>query len=286
MSHLAASLRSPAANPGLVRRAVGPGAPADHVGSRGRVGDGEGHRGGDLARDPPDDAGGGGPRRSRFELAIFDLDGTLVDSVPDIAWALNQTLAEEGRGPLTVAAVRDLVGDGARELVARALAEPSSGGARRVPNIDDCLARFVGHYRSHVAVDTRLYPGIGPLLERLSHTAGLVLAVLTNKPKPITTPLLTYLGIAGYFAAVIGDGDGFPHKPDPTAARRLIAECRTSVEHTVVIGDGLPDVRMAHAVGCASISVTWGYVSTAQLQAESPQWLASTAGDLERLLIT
>jgi phosphoglycolate phosphatase len=243
------------------------------------------HGGGDLAREPPDDAGGGGPRRSRFELAIFDLDGTLVDSVPDIAWALNQTLAEEGRGPLAVATVRDLVGDGARPLIVRALAEPSSGGLR-VSNVDDCLARFVEHYRGHVAVETRLYPGIGALLERLSRTAGLILAVLTNKPKPITTPLLTDLGIAGYFAAVIGDGDGFPHKPDPTAARRLIAECRTSVERTVVIGDGLPDVRMAHAVGCASISVTWGYVSTALLQAESPRWLASNASDLERILIT
>jgi phosphoglycolate phosphatase len=265
---------------------LGRGAPVGHGGGHGAPGQREDHGGGDLAREPPQGEGGGGPRRSRFELAIFDLDGTLVDSVPDIAWALNQTLAEEGRGPVTVAAVRDLVGDGARELIARALAAPSSGGLRRVSNVDDCLARFVEHYRSHVAVETRLYPGIGALLDRLSHTAGLVLAVLTNKPKPITTPLLTELGIAGYFAAVIGDGDGFPHKPDPTAARRLIAECHTSVEHTVVIGDGLPDVRMAHAVGCASISVTWGYVSTPLLEAECPRWLASTTADLERLLIT
>jgi phosphoglycolate phosphatase len=267
-------------------RAAGRGGPADPVGSRGGAGEGEGHGGGDISRDPPDDAGGDGPRRSRFELAIFDLDGTLVDSVPDIAWALNRTLAEEGRGPLTVAAVRELVGDGARELVARALAAPSPSVPRRASNIDGCLVRFVEHYRSHVAVETCLYPGIAALLETLSRTEGLVLAVLTNKPKPITTPLLTQLGIAGYFAAVIGDGDGFPHKPDPTAARRLIVECGTSAEHTVVIGDGLPDVRMAHAVGCASISVTWGYVSTDVLRAESPQWMASNAGDLERLLIT
>lgn len=226
---------------------------------------------------------------ARFELCIFDLDGTLVDSVPDIAWALNRTLAEAGRPALTVGAVRELVGDGARQLIERALDRQSAAAPplslAQPLNVDECLDRFVAHYRGHVAVDTRLYPGIAALLERLSHTPGLAVALLTNKPKIIATELLAALGIASHFSAVIGDGDGFPHKPDPAAARRLVAAAGASIEQTVVIGDGLPDVRMAHAVGCASISVTWGYVSPELLEAESPRWLASTPAALEHLLL-
>jgi phosphoglycolate phosphatase len=235
--------------------------------------------------------------RSPFELAIFDLDGTLCDSVPDIAWALNRTLEEAGHAAQDVDVVRGMVGDGARQLIARALGRsaPGLGPADDAPDGSDpsaqarlghLLGRFIEHYQGHVAVDTRVYPGMAALLERLSRVPGLVLAVLTNKPKPIATRLLDALGIARHFAVVLGDGDGFPNKPDPSAALALIRERGTTVDRTVVIGDGLPDVRMAHAVGCSSISVTWGYVAEELLRAECPRWLVSSPAELEPLLVT
>jgi phosphoglycolate phosphatase len=239
-----------------------------------------------------------GARRSPFELAIFDLDGTLCDSVPDIAWALNRTLEEAGHPAQAVDVVRGMVGDGARQLIARALgrsAAPGAGAADAAPGEDHpsapprighWLGRFIEHYQGHVAVATRVYPGMAELLERLSGVPGLVLSVLTNKPKPIATQLLDALGIARHFAVVLGDGDGFPNKPDPAAAEALIRGRGTTVERAVVIGDGLPDVRMARAVGCSAISVTWGYVAEELLRAELPRWVVSSPAELEPLLLT
>lgn len=214
----------------------------------------------------------------RFELILFDLDGTLVDSAPDIAWALNETLVEAELPPHAAADVRNMVGDGAAQLVTRAA--PAATTPARIAHL---VTRFMHHYGEHLAVDTVLYPGISELLEQLPGR-GTRAAVLTNKPSHLAQGLLSALGVRDRFEEVIGDGDGYPRKPDPAAAHALIARLHAAPDRVVVVGDGLPDVRMARLIPCPSIAVTWGYVPEASLRAESPTWLAPTPAALSALL--
>jgi phosphoglycolate phosphatase len=217
-------------------------------------------------------------KRARFDLVIFDLDGTLVDSVPDIAWSLNATLAEAKLPPLSIEEVTRLVGDGAARLVERAL--PPSEGARDPAPL---LARFVANYAGHVCVSSRLYPGVTELCDALSG-AEIAAAVLTNKPRALARQLLEALGIADRFRAIAGDGDGFPRKPDPAAALSIITGIGAERERTVIVGDGLPDVRVAHAVPCPVIAASWGYSPVAALRAESPTFMAASVGELWPLI--
>jgi phosphoglycolate phosphatase len=220
-----------------------------------------------------------GRASGRFDLIIFDLDGTLVDSVPDIAWALNETLAEAGFPSFPVAAVRNMVGDGAAQLVARAV--PAATDEARAAHL---VTRFMSHYGAHLAVDTTLYPGILELLEQL-HRSGIMATVLTNKPSQLARRLLAEMNILSAFERVIGDGDGHPRKPDPGAAHELISRLAPAPSRVVVVGDGLPDVRMARAIPCPSIAATWGYVPEEQLRGESPTWLAGSVPALAALLL-
>lgn len=207
------------------------------------------------------------------DLVLFDLDGTLADTLPDIAAALAATLDEVGVPAPPVAVVKGLVGDGSRKLIERALARASAGG-----DLDALLARFVAHYAAHVCVASRLYPGMREALEQASR-AGIGLAVVTNKPGALARDLLDRLGLAGTFTAVIGDGDGFPRKPDPSAAQALIARAGTAAARTAMIGDGLPDVRTARAAGALAIAAGWGYVAPERLRAEAPDLVAATPAE-------
>ena len=177
-----------------------------------------------------------------FDLVIFDLDGTLVDSAPDIAAALNATLADAGIAALPLDIVISFVGDGAAKLLERALAGAPAGVTPALTSAA-LLPRFLSHYRDHLCEATRVYPGVTDLLADLG-AAGSKLAVLTNKPEPLARDLLHALGIAGHFRAIVGDGACFPRKPDPSAARDIIARTGAVTARTVVVGDGLPDLRM------------------------------------------
>ena len=210
---------------------------------------------------------------SPVDLVLFDLDGTLADTVPDIAAALAATLDEVGVPAPPVSVVKELVGDGARKLIERALARASVDG-----DLDALFARFLIHYRAHLCVGSRLYPGVGEAIDRLRR-AGVTLAVLTNKPGGLARGLLDSLGLGGTFLAVIGEGDGFPRKPDPGAARALIERAGTAAARTAVIGDGLPDVGTARAVGALAIAAGWGYVPPERLRIESPDLLAMTLAE-------
>ena len=184
---------------------------------------------------------------------VFDLDGTLIDSVPDIAAALNRCLTDEGHAPLTDAAVAKLVGGGARELVARAL-----GAATRAADIDRVHADFLAHYDAEPVIRTRLYPGARELLSEL-HDAGLPLAICTNKPQPLTNLILASLDLTRFFATVWGAVQGQPLKPDAACLRRLCEVLGTRPAETIMIGDSHTDVDAAQAAGCPSIVVGHGY---------------------------
>jgi len=208
-----------------------------------------------------------------IDLVIFDLDGTLVDTAPDFAGALAAALAPLGVATPPLAVVKEMVGDGARELIRRALARAGVEG-----DLDALHATFLAHYRAHVSDRSAVYPGILEALAAL-HAAGVASAVLTNKPGDIARRLLGELALADRFVATIGDGDGFARKPDPAAALSLIAGARTQPARTAVVGDGLPDVRMARALGARAIAATWGYAAADRLAAEQPDVLAGTPAD-------
>jgi len=214
-----------------------------------------------------------------IDLVIFDLDGTLVDTAPDIAGALAAALADAGVAAPPLDVVKAMVGDGARELIRRALEHAGAPG-----DLDQLHARFLAHYGAHVSERSTVYAGVEAALRALA-AAGIVTAVVTNKPGAIARRLLAELALAGHFRDVVGDGDGFPRKPDPTAARALVAAAGTRPERTAIVGDGLPDVRTARALGAKAIAAAWGYVAPERLAAESPDVIATTPEDAARIAI-
>jgi len=215
-----------------------------------------------------------------FDLVVFDLDGTLADTLPDITAALNMTLAEAGLPSLPQEEVMRYVGDGAAKLVERAL--PSSEGSRDVEALTDS---FVAHYERKPSVHARLYPGVPAMLDTLAQ-AGVVTAVLTNKRGSVARLLLGQLLPGNPLRDIIGDGDGFPRKPDPAAVKTLIARAGTRAARTAVVGDGLPDMRMGRAASTTTIAAAWGYVPRDQLAAEEPTWIAASPDAALHLLMT
>ena len=212
-------------------------------------------------------------------LVIYDLDGTLVDSAPDIARSLGAALTEAGLTPPPLDVVKRMVGDGARALIRRALAGEPPDAARE----EATFQRFVDHYRAHLCVESRPYPGAAEAVAALREDR-VALAVVTNKPGDLARRLLEIVGLAARFDAIIGDGDGFPRKPDPTAARSLMTQVGASPARTIVVGDGLPDMRLGRALGATTIGAAWGYLPEAALAAEAPAALADSLATATRLV--
>ena len=183
---------------------------------------------------------------------LFDLDGTLVDSVPDLTAALNRLMAGRQLAGFSEADVTPMVGDGARVLVERAFA--ARGGIAD----DAAVAGFVADYTDNVAGDTRAYPGVAETLAALV-ADGWICAVCTNKPEAPARRLLEVLGLAPFLAAV-GGGDSFPvRKPDP---RHLIATLQAAGGTTgraVMVGDHHNDIAAAAGAGLPCIFASWGY---------------------------
>ncbi|OAN49222.1 hypothetical protein A6A04_03665 [Paramagnetospirillum marisnigri] len=186
---------------------------------------------------------------------VFDLDGTLIDSAPDVRAALNRLLAEEGRRQLSLPEVQELVGEGASALIERAWAV--TGDAAAETGVKPLVERYLAHYRAHPADHTHVYDGVVAELERL-RAAGIPLGICTNKPHRMTEIVLDALGLAKHFAAVLG-GDFPRRKPDGEhireTLRRMGAEGRTAV----YVGDSITDVRAARDAGLPVVAVSYGY---------------------------
>jgi phosphoglycolate phosphatase len=215
-------------------------------------------------------------------LAVFDLDGTLVDSAPDIHAALDRLMARLGRPPFARAEVVRMIGDGVRVLVERALA------ARALPFTEAALVGFTADYTDRAAEATAPFPGVPEALAALE-AAGWRLAVCTNKPVAATMALLRGLGIEGRFAA-IGGGDSFPvRKPDPGHLLGTLAAAGGVPGRAVMIGDHRNDVAAAAGAGVPCVFAGWGYGTPAMAEgaaatAAAPAALpAALAGLLGRL---
>ena len=203
---------------------------------------------------------------------LLDLDGTLVDSVPDLAAALNRLMAARGLAAFSRAEVTAMVGDGAAVLLERAFA------ARQAAQDDGALDAFLIDYTANTAVETRPFPGVIAGLDALA-AAGWRLAVCTNKPEAAARALLAALGMDHYFSAV-GGGDTFPvRKPDPA---HLIATLRAAggdLGRAVMSGDHHNDVAAAQGAGVKCIFAAWGY-GTAAMGAEAE----AVAGDFAAMV--
>jgi phosphoglycolate phosphatase len=212
-------------------------------------------------------------------LAVFDLDGTLVDTAPDLVATLNVILAREGLPPVAYDAARNMVGGGARLMIERGLAtqvgparlahDHAKPGQARVSGdrklataeVDKLVKDFIEHYAAHIADRSQPFPGLEAALDDLE-AAGCRLAVCTNKLEWLAVRLLDALGLAKRFVAICG-GDTFGiQKPNPELLRRTIARCETRVEQAVMIGDSISDIAMAKAAGVPVIAVDYGYTDT------------------------
>jgi phosphoglycolate phosphatase len=200
--------------------------------------------------------------------AIFDLDGTLVDSREDLFLAVDHTLRTLGLPPRPREEVLSFVGEGAVRLVSRAVA-PVDHLAERGLDV------WRAHYEAHLLDHTVLYPGVRALLEG----ATAHLAVHTNKPGDMARRILDGLGVLSLFAAVVG-GDDAPRKPDPTGTLAILGAAGVAPGEAVFVGDSRVDVETAQAAGMRMVAVTWGFSGTAELARAGAEAYASTAADL------
>ena len=187
---------------------------------------------------------------------LFDLDGTLIDSAPGVAWSLNKALAAEGRAALTVERVKELVGKGAAYLVADALID--TGGMIDDAHRDRVKESFLNIYAENPIQDTIVFPGVFDVLQALKD-AGVPMALCTNKPKITTTPVLDAFGLTPFFPVILC-GDEVEHrKPDGRHVLDTIKALGTDPAFAVMVGDSENDILAAQDAGVPTICVSFGY---------------------------
>ena len=189
---------------------------------------------------------------------VWDLDGTLVDSAPDLATALNTVLDMRGFFTLSLGEVRKMIGNGVPKLVERGF---NAVGVRPdAAQLDELVALFVPQYKACATDNTLPYPGVIEALQEI-HSMNIPMGVCTNKPEAFTRQILDGLGLSGYFSSVVGGDSTSARKPDPepvlACLRGLVAEPASSL----MIGDSVHDVHAAHAAGVMIGVVPWGYRS-------------------------
>ena len=191
-----------------------------------------------------------------FEVLIFDLDGTLIDSAPDVRACMNRVLVDMGRGELTLKEIKNMVGWGGRVLVEKALAK--TGSAWTEGEVDRALKDFLDIYAKNPVNHSTLYPGVVSALDGFKAT-GIRMGICTNKPKATTLPVLEAMGLDHFFD-VLSCGDTVPYrKPDGRHVRLVVDELGGTIKSSAMIGDSESDITAAIDAGVRSIAVTFGY---------------------------
>jgi phosphoglycolate phosphatase len=198
---------------------------------------------------------------------VLDLDGTLVDSAPDLVATLNIIFARSGLPPVAYDAARNMVGGGARAMIVRGL--EAEGRTLDVVEIDRMVGEFIDYYAAHIADQSRPFPGLEPALETLAGR-GCRLAVCTNKLEWLAVRLLDALALSGRFVTICG-GDTFGlQKPHPEMLRRTIERAGGEAGSAVMVGDSISDIATARAAGVPVVAVDYGYtdISVTKLGAD------------------
>jgi len=193
------------------------------------------------------------------EVILFDLDGTLIDSAPDLALAINHMLTTIGRPTFSEDIIRSWVGNGAEILVKRGL----SGASEIDENLDSALFEkalpiFLDFYKQNLCVETKLYPHVGASLKTMKEK-GYRLVIVTNKPFHLVAPILTGLKLDGLFETVLGGDSLSKRKPDPLPLLHVCKEYGVNVEQCLMVGDSKNDILAAKAAKMESVGLTYGY---------------------------
>jgi len=193
----------------------------------------------------------------RIRAVAFDLDGTLIDSRHDLAAAINLMRRDLGMGPLAVDAVLGMIGEGARNLVRRAL-----GGEPADEPLERALASFYRHYEGECTRRTRPFPGIDELLAELA--PRLPLALVTNKPERFSRKIVEHLGWGGRFEPLIGGDSLRSRKPDPAGLFAVCSRHNVAAGELVLVGDSAVDAATAAAAGASFVWAEWGFARDAE----------------------
>jgi phosphoglycolate phosphatase len=218
---------------------------------------------------------------SNFQAVIFDLDGTLINSVPDIANACNAALAQRKHPLHNYEEYKQLIGKGLRNLCERALPLDKQSE----DEIEACHAILMDYYLAHPCDATQVYEGIEQVLESL-HAAGLKLAILSNKADILTGIIIEKLGLSKYFSLVSGLRKEFPRKPDPTSALWILSELSKDAgqeilpEQVLYIGDSGVDMQTANNSGFYALGVTWGFRSEDEIRQNGAKQVVHQALDI------
>jgi phosphoglycolate phosphatase len=187
---------------------------------------------------------------------VFDLDGTLVDTAPDLINALNFVLDREGLPPVPLHSARNMIGAGARRLIERGL--ESEGRILGLEDITRLTSDFIDHYAAHIADASRPFDGLEGALDELA-ARGYRFAVCTNKLEWLSKLLLDRLGLSARFAAICGADTFGVSKPDPAILRETVARAGGQLSSAIMVGDAGPDVGVARRAGIPVIGVAFGY---------------------------
>lgn len=191
-----------------------------------------------------------------FSSVLFDLDGTLVDSAPDLGRALNHVLTHNGMDPVRLEDVRVFVGQGARVLLQRGFAHYD-----RTPSddeLDKAMEQFLAYYHDNICIDSVTYDGVEDVLKELSST-GVTMAVCTNKTEPLSIQLIEHLGLSQYFATICGSDTVPNRKPHPDHILETLKRAQASSISSVMIGDSRADIESARAAGLPVVAMGYGY---------------------------
>ena len=187
---------------------------------------------------------------------VFDLDGTLIDTAPDLVDTLNVVFAREGLPQVAYETARNLIGGGARAMIARGI--EAEGIAVTPARLEQLFADFIAHYSEHIADRSRPFPGLTDALDVLA-ADGCRFAVCTNKLERLSVRLLEQLNLAGRFVAICGQDTFGIQKPDPEVLRRTVQAAGGILTQAIMIGDSETDIRTARAAGIPVIAVDFGY---------------------------
>ncbi len=223
------------------------------------------------AADPSPQAMSETGSQPRWRIVMIDLDGTLVDSVPDLAGAVNLMLEQLGMRQWPESTIRKWVGNGVPRLVQRALTGHSDGMPEDIL-FERAHPMFLRHYSEHLCDRSICYPGVREGLDELLGMNAR-LACVTNKPEAFTNPLLERLGVLDCFEIILG-GDSLPEKkPHPAPLQHVARTMGVDMSECVLIGDSASDIESAKAAGCTSICVSYGYNQGVDLGALGPNYI-------------
>ena len=222
---------------------------------------------------------------NNFELLLFDLDGTLIDSVPQLHLAVDAAMASCGLASVTIQQVKTWIGNGADMLIKRAIAQSAQPEGKVAPELFlQARAAFDRYYRAGLDRDFCLYPDVPQTLQRL-RDAGYRMAVVTNKPNPFVAPLLQQAGIYHLFDFLLGGDVLSERKPDPAPLLHVCKQLQIAPERTLMIGDSRNDIDAARAAAICSVGLTYGYNHGEPIEETDPDWVMDKFSQLADLLL-